>query len=76
MTVITAIFENGIFRPLGPVQFPEGSHVRLMIPESESVPAKRTPEEEAHISRVYEILSQRFDGGEEDVAAKHNEHQP
>jgi len=26
MATITAIYENGIFRPLGPVDLPEGSH--------------------------------------------------
>lgn len=78
MPIVTAIFEKGIFRPLGPVQLPEGSHVHVEIPAptTGALTPVRTPEEEAHIDRVYEILSQRFDGGEKDVAARHDEHQP
>ncbi len=78
MPVIPAIFEKGIFRPLTPVDLPEGSKVNVELPASKGAvaPAERTPAEEAHIDRVYEILSRRFDGGEKDVAARHNEHQP
>ena len=78
MHVVTAIFEKGIFRPLEPVDLPEGSqvHVEIPAPNCEPTPPERTPEEVAHIGRVYELLSQRFDGGEVDVAARHNEHQP
>ena len=78
MPMITAIFEKGVFRPLGPVELAEGSQVHVEIPTSkdQATPPERTQEEEAHIDRVYEILSQRFDGGEKDVAARHDEHQP
>jgi predicted DNA-binding antitoxin AbrB/MazE fold protein len=78
MPVITAIFEKGIFRPLGPVELAEGSQVQVEIPAptKDAAPSERTPEEEAHIDRIYEILSRRYDGGEKDVAARHNENQP
>jgi predicted DNA-binding antitoxin AbrB/MazE fold protein len=78
MPIITAIFEKGIFRPLGPVVLPEGSqvHVEIPAPQNEATPPERSPEEEAHIDRVYELLSRRFDGGESDIAARHDEHQP
>ena len=78
MPVVTAIFEKGIFRPLEPVELPEGSQVHVEIPSAKSdgpLP-QRTAEENAHIDRVYEILSRRYDGGEKDIAARHNEHQP
>ena len=29
LETIEAIYENGIFKPLGPVDLPEGSHVRV-----------------------------------------------
>jgi predicted DNA-binding antitoxin AbrB/MazE fold protein len=78
MQTIAAIFEHGIFRPLTPVELPEGAQVALEISTKPngSVPPPRSPEEEAHIERVYGLLSLRFDGGEKDIAARHNEHQP
>lgn len=70
MKTIHAIYEKGVFRPTEPVDLPEGSPVQI-VPESRSA-----SEEEAHLDRVYEILSHRYDGGEPDIAARHNEHQP
>jgi len=70
MSSIIAIFENGVFRPTEPVNLPEGSAVRI-----EPVPIQ-SPEDEGHLDRVYEILSRRYHGGESDIAARHNEHQP
>jgi predicted DNA-binding antitoxin AbrB/MazE fold protein len=77
MSIIPAVFEHGIFRPLKPVELPEGTQVQIEIstPQNGTAPP-RSPEEEAHIDRVYQLLSLRFDGGESDVAARHSEHQP
>jgi predicted DNA-binding antitoxin AbrB/MazE fold protein len=71
-----AIYEGGIFRPTEPVQLAEGSKVNIEIPVKPNHDEPRTPEEKAHFDRVYEILSRRFDGGEKDIAERHNEHQP
>lgn len=78
MATITAIYENGVFRPLSPVDLPEGSTVRIEPVAAPTAPnsAPRTPEEEAHLDRVYEILSHRHHGGDSQAAARHNEHQP
>jgi predicted DNA-binding antitoxin AbrB/MazE fold protein len=78
MSVIPAVFENGIFRPLKPVELPEGTPVQIEVLRTQNglPPSSRSPEEEAHIDRLYALLSRRFDGGESDVAARHNEHQP
>lgn len=78
MATITAIYENGVFRPLDPVDLPEGSTVRIEpVPAPTAPPAAaRTPEEEAHQDRIYEILSRRHHGGDSQAAARHNEHQP
>jgi hypothetical protein len=35
-----------------------------------------SPREKAELDEVYAILSKRFDSGETDVAAQHDEHQP
>ncbi len=78
MATITAVYENGVFRPLSPVNLPEGSTVRIepVAAPTAPLPEPRTPEEEAHLNRVYEILSRRHHGGDPQVAARHNEHQP
>lgn len=78
MAMITAIFEHGVFRPLGPVDLPEGSTVRIepVAAPTDPLSERRTPEEEAHLDRVYEILSRRHQGGDPQAAARHNEHQP
>jgi predicted DNA-binding antitoxin AbrB/MazE fold protein len=83
MKTIHAIYENGVFRPTEPVNLPERSHVEFeprqvaLLPCSTEA-AKQvvpTPAPEA-LDRIYDILSERYDGGETDVAARHNEHQP
>ena len=77
MSAIPAIFEHGIFRPLAPVELPDGTQVQIEVSMRGSVaPPHRSPEEEAHIDRVYGLLSLRFNGGEKDVAERHDEHQP
>ena len=70
MQMIRAIYENGVFRPLSPVDLPEGTLVEF---EPRIVGRADDPE---HLQRVYEILSRRHDTGIPDLAARHNEHQP
>lgn len=70
MKAVRAIFQNGMFRPLDPVDLPEMSEVVL---EPLQQPVKLSPE---GLARIHEILSLRFDSGETDVAARHDEHQP
>jgi len=70
MKTIHAVFENGVFRPIQPVELPEASHVEFeprLIVESGTTPS---------LDDVYTALSRRFSSGEQDVAARHNEHQP
>ncbi|HEY7331293.1 MAG TPA: antitoxin family protein [Gemmataceae bacterium] len=78
MATITAIYENGVFRPLDPVDLPEGSTVRIEPVVESTTPSAtpRTPEEEAHLDRIYEILSRRHHGGDPQATARHDEHQP
>jgi predicted DNA-binding antitoxin AbrB/MazE fold protein len=77
MKTISAIFENGVFRPIEKVDLPEGTTVRVE-PDSD-VPLIRdlvppgTPEGQI---RIYENLSRRFSSGKHDTAERHNEHQP
>lgn len=70
MKTVHAIYENGVFRPTEPVELPEASHVvfepKLVQPEQ---PAPS-------LDDVYALLSRRFNSGQHDVAARHDEHQP
>jgi predicted DNA-binding antitoxin AbrB/MazE fold protein len=70
MSTVHAKFEDGIFKPVGPVELPDHCEVefepRVVVPPS--VPDA--------VSKVYEIMARRHDSGETDVAERHNEHQP
>jgi predicted DNA-binding antitoxin AbrB/MazE fold protein len=39
--VIEAVYENGVFRPLGPVMLPEGEHVQVTVPDFNAVRQRR-----------------------------------
>ena len=70
MKAIRAIYERGVFRPLEAVDLPETTEVVIepcpVLPPA--LPMAR--------ARVLAALAQRFDSGESDVSARHNEHQP
>ena len=70
MKAIHAIYERGVFRPLEAVDLPETTEV---VFEPQQVRQLATPLARA---RVVAVLAQRFDSGESDVAARHDEHQP
>ncbi len=65
-----AIYENGVFRPTGKVDLPDRCEVDVEIRQVFEEPKKPS------LDDVYSILSKRFDSGEHDVAARHDEHQP
>ena len=71
MSTISAIFENGVFRPVGPVTLPEGTRV---VVETEEAAAERV---HAARRRVHEILGRSYDTGEpSNILETHNDHQP
>jgi predicted DNA-binding antitoxin AbrB/MazE fold protein len=72
---IHAIYQDGVFRPTEDVALPEGCHVTV-APMSEELQKILAGVSDADMVSIYEILSRRFDSGETDVAARHNEHQP
>ena len=77
MTTIAAIYENGVFRPTVPVNLPEGTAVEVQAPASAiDVRTLVPPNTNEALIRVYECLSQSYDTGIPDAAARHNEHQP
>ena len=68
MAVIHAVYENGVFRPTEPVNLPESSKVELRL--------INPPSEEERLDAIYTLLEARFESGEADIAARHDEHQP
>jgi len=69
-STVHAIYENGVFRPVEPVDLPERCEVEVEIRTLKAEQQRPT------LDDVYAILNERFDSGERDVAARHNEHQP
>ena len=64
------VMENGVFKPTEKVDLPDQCKV-------EFEPRISLPDEKApSLDDVYAVLDARFDTGESDVAARHNEHQP
>jgi predicted DNA-binding antitoxin AbrB/MazE fold protein len=71
MKTVHAVFEKGMFRPLEAVELPERCEV-----EFEPRPVRPPGEDGDGLSSIYAILSERYESGERDVAARHEEHQP
>ena len=67
---IHAVYENGVFRPVGKVDLPDPCEVEVEIRQV------KEPSEEPTLDDVYAILSERFNSGEHVVAERHNEYQP
>jgi len=70
MPIIHAVYENGVFRPKEPVDLPESSEVEVELRRVEPSDAEK------RLDAIYAILERRFESGETDVAARHDEHQP
>jgi predicted DNA-binding antitoxin AbrB/MazE fold protein len=67
---IHAIYENGVFRPIGSVNLPD-------LCEVEFEPRLLGPgDSHEGLGQVYAVLTERYSSGESDVAARHDEHQP
>jgi predicted DNA-binding antitoxin AbrB/MazE fold protein len=71
MKTIHAVFENGVFRPREAVELPEHAEV-----EFEPRPVAQAANAGDGLEGIYAILGERYQSGEHDVAARHNEHQP
>ncbi len=66
---IHAVYENGVFRPTEKVDLPDACEVEV---EVRQVNERKTPT----LDDVYAILGRRHSSGEDDLAERHNEHQP
>ncbi len=82
MKTIQAVFENGVFRPVVPVDLPEHTAVefepRLQEPilRGQTEEPERSPPMTEGLAKIYAILGERYQSGVPDTAALHNEHQP
>ena len=70
MKTVHAIYENGVFRPLGDVELPDQIEVEFV-----PYPVQQEPNGN-HQDAVYGILSRSFDTDDPDLSRRHNEHQP
>ncbi len=70
MKNIHAVYENGLFRPTGPVELPDHCEVEF-VPR-----IIRQSDDAQHVERVTEILERRANSEQSDIAERHNEHQP
>jgi len=68
---IHAVYERGVFRPLETVELPERTEV-----EFEPRPVGQPEGRNGGLDGIYAILGERYRSGEQDVAARHDEHQP
>jgi predicted DNA-binding antitoxin AbrB/MazE fold protein len=69
METFHAIFENGVIRPMVPVSFPDPCEMEVQAKVVDGQPGQ-------NLDAIYAAMDLRFDSGEGDVAARHNEHQP
>jgi predicted DNA-binding antitoxin AbrB/MazE fold protein len=69
MDTIHAIFENGVFRPVVPVQLPEHCEVAFE-------PRLLNDRSKQDLRGFFAIMDERFDTGERDLAARVDELQP
>jgi predicted DNA-binding antitoxin AbrB/MazE fold protein len=56
MAIIQATFDGKAFVPTQPVNLPEGTTVRVMVPDSGTVTKRMTPEQEKEWQRVLQQI--------------------
>lgn len=66
-----AVYEDDVFKPVGRVSLPEGTKVVISVQFEVNEPAIQAPVD----VKAFDILSRRYNSGQIDVAARHNEHQ-
>ncbi|MEX2308176.1 MAG: antitoxin family protein [Pirellulales bacterium] len=69
MVTINAIYKNGVFRPLDPVDLPQGCTVQFEL-------RFVNDDSDDGMDAIYEVMDRHYNSGEHDLAERHNEHQP
>jgi predicted DNA-binding antitoxin AbrB/MazE fold protein len=75
-STVHAIYENGVFRPVEPVDLPESTPVAFEPRVLAQATQISQPSMSEGLAKVYEVLGRRYSSGYADTAARHNEHQP
>ena len=75
-STVHAIYENGVFRPVEPVDLPERTSVEFDLRVSVQEADVPQPAMCEGLAKIYEVLGRRYSSGHTDTAARHNEHQP
>ncbi|MGO8744433.1 MAG: antitoxin family protein [Thermoguttaceae bacterium] len=73
---IQAIYSDGVFRPVVPVDLPERTPVEFEPRILAEAPQTPQPPMSEGLAKIYEILGRRYSSGHTDTAERHNEHQP
>jgi predicted DNA-binding antitoxin AbrB/MazE fold protein len=71
MKTIHAVYERGVFRPLEAVELAERTEV-----EFDPRPVRAGANGDENLLAIYSVLSERFQSGDSETAARHDEHQP
>jgi predicted DNA-binding antitoxin AbrB/MazE fold protein len=75
-STVHAIYENGVFRPVGQVDLPDKTPVEFEPRVLTDAPQSSQPSISEGLAKIYEVLGRRYSSGYTDTAARHNEHQP
>lgn len=67
-----AFFEDGVFKPVDAVSLTRGTKVVVSVQPQVSEPVQQDPVD----AGILGILARRYNSGQSDVVARHNEHQP
>jgi predicted DNA-binding antitoxin AbrB/MazE fold protein len=76
ISTVHAIYEDGVFRPVAPVNLPEHTPVEFEPRVLNGASQPDQPAMSEGLAKIYEILGRRYSSGYTDTAARHNEHQP
>jgi len=68
---IEAVYEGGVFRPVGPVALPEQTRVVIR-----PVVVDESKDPQAAKQAMFASLGRSYDTGQADLAERHNDHQP
>ena len=66
-----AVYKAGVLKPSGTVELPENCEV-----EFEPRIVKDGGPTESRMEAIYEVMARQYETGVNDLAARHNEHQP
>lgn len=67
MNTYRVVWKNGSFKPKEPISLPELWEGDISVPDELSC-------DENTLTKVYELLSARFNTGDRDAAERHDEH--